>query len=206
MTPKRPAPISILVVDPHPIFRWGMRAALDADRLMRVVGEAGSGVDAIARAMALRPAVVVTELDLSDGTALPAIRVLEAVVPGVRVLAVAARTDPLSVLAALEAGADGIVTKRSDADEIVRAVLAVWAGERVLDRDAIVAFVGRVLDRRTLPSVPPSDRQRIVQARLTAGATSEEIAAALGPVFEQLEDKLGAIDGPAGAQPVETIL
>ena len=190
MTPEHPGPVPILLADPHPIFRWGLRVALEVDPRMRVIGEVGTGVDAIARAMVLRPAVVVTELDLRDGTALPTIRVLRAVVPKVRVLVVADRTDPLSALAALEAGADGIVTKQSGADVILRTVLALGAGERVLDRDAIVAFVDDFLDHRALPSAPAVDRCRIVQAHLAAGATSEEIAAALGMETEAEENRL----------------
>ncbi len=180
MTTTRLGSFSVLLVDPHPIFRCALRAVLEADPRLTVVGEVSSGMAAIACTMKLRPAVVATELDLDDGTALPAIRVIRAVMPETRVLVISARTDPLSVLAALEAGADGAVTKRYDADGIVRAVHAVQIGERVLDRDAIANFVARVLDRPLLPPTPPIDRQRIVQAQLKAGATSEEIATALG--------------------------
>jgi DNA-binding NarL/FixJ family response regulator len=205
LTPH-PARVSVLLVDAHPVFRVGLRAALEADGQIRVVGEADNGRMAVRLTDERAPDVVVTELDLADGSALPAIRALKTGALLRRVLVVAARADAGTIINALEAGADGYVPKSCPPDEMRAAVLMVHAGERVLDRVAIAALVDRATGRCEVPPSAEtlSARERDVLGWLASGATSKEIAAELGLRPKTVEnhrarilDKLGAVNTAA---------
>src|SRR6187402_3195929 len=90
---SHPAQVSVLLVDAHPVFRVGLRAAFKADEQIRVIGEADDGRTAMRLADELAPDVVVTELDLADGSAMQVIRVLKASSARCRVLVLAASAD-----------------------------------------------------------------------------------------------------------------
>lgn len=209
MFPPQPAQVSVLLVDAHPIFRYGLRAAFHADERIHVVGEAADGRTAIRLADELAPDVVVTELDLDDGNAMPVIRTLKAGSAQRRVLVVAACTDAGSIVNALDMGADGYLPKSCPPNEVRSAIQLVHAGERVLDRVAITALVDRAAGRRELPPTTEalSARERDVLGWLASGATSKEIAAQLGLRPKTVEnhrarilDKLGAVNSAAAVR------
>jgi two-component system, NarL family, response regulator NreC len=206
---SHPAAVSVLLVDAHPVFRVGLRAALEANHQIRVVGEADDGRSAVRLSEDRTPEVVVMELDLADGSGLPAIRAIKTSAPRRSVLVVAARADAGAIVDALEAGADGYLPKSCPPDELRSAVLLVHAGERVLDRVAITALVDRAAARREVPPSAEalSARERDVLGRLASGATSKEIAAELGLRPKTVEnhrarilDKLGAVNSAAAVR------
>jgi two-component system response regulator NreC len=206
---SHPASVSVLLVDAHPVFRVGLRAAIAPDQRLQVVGEASDGRTAVRLAEERAPDVVVIELDLADGSSLSAIRAIKADAPRCRVLVVAARSDPGSIVGALEAGADGYLPKSCPPEDLRSAVLMIHAGDRVLDRVAISALVDRAAGRREIPSSAEelSLREREVLGRLASGATSKEIAAELGLRPKTVEnhrarilDKLGAVNSAAAVR------
>lgn len=209
MVTPQSATVSVLLIDTHPVFRVGLRAAFRADERIQVIGEADDGRTAIRMVGDIVPDVVVTELDLADGGALQVIRTLKAGAAGCRVLVLSARTDAGDIIDALEAGADGYLPKSCPPDEVRAAVLMVHAGERVLDRVAIAALVDRAAGRRELPPTTEelSARERDVLGWLASGATSKEIAAELGLRPKTVEnhrarilDKLGAVNTAAAVR------
>ncbi|MFC6088393.1 response regulator [Saccharothrix lopnurensis] len=120
-----------LVVDDHPLFRYGLSAALADAPGLEVVGEACGGVPAVAMAAALRPDVVVMDLNMPDLGGVEATRRIVARDPGVRVLVLTMFDDDGSVFAAMRAGALGYLLKAARPQQIVRAVLAVGEGEAI---------------------------------------------------------------------------
>ena len=124
-------PLRILIADDHPLFRKGMRTLLDTMSETEVVGEATTGREAVERALALRPDVVLMDLQMPEGGGLAATRELVALHPEVRILVVTLFEDDESVFAALRAGARGYVLKDADEMEMMRAIQAVGQGEAI---------------------------------------------------------------------------
>ncbi|GAA1304729.1 response regulator transcription factor [Saccharothrix xinjiangensis] len=120
-----------LVVDDHPLFRYGLSAALADAPDLEVVGEAPGGVAAVSMAAALSPDVVVMDLNMPDLGGVEATRRIVAHAPGVRVLVLTMFDDDESVFAAMRAGALGYLLKAARPQQIVRAVRAVGEGEAI---------------------------------------------------------------------------
>lgn len=123
--------LRVLVVDDHPLFRYGLAAALTAAPDTEVVGEASGGTAAVSMAAALQPDVVVMDLNMPDLGGVEATRRIVARDPGVRVLVLTMFDDDESVFAAMRAGALGYLLKASRPPQIVRAVRSVGEGEAI---------------------------------------------------------------------------
>lgn len=146
---------------------------------MEIVGVAGTVADA--RVMSReRLDVVLMDFRLPDGTGAEATRAVKARWPGARVVMVTAITDDETVLEAIQAGADGYVTKDRAAEDVVKAVRAAHAGETLLPRSVIVEIARRVAtarergdERAPVESLTP--RELEVLRALTAGRSTPEI-------------------------------
>jgi DNA-binding NarL/FixJ family response regulator len=123
--------LRVLVADDHPVFRQGLRSAIDAGDGFEVVGEAETGAEAIERALELQPDVVVMDLQMPERNGVEATRAIVSQSPHVGVLVLTMYEDDDSVFAAMRAGARGYLLKGSDHDEIVRAIRAVSSGEAI---------------------------------------------------------------------------
>jgi DNA-binding NarL/FixJ family response regulator len=126
-----PEPLRVLIADDHPVFRQGLRTAIDAGEGFEVVGEAETGSEAVERALELQPDVVVMDLQMPERNGIEATRAIVAESPHVGVLVLTMFEDDDSVFAAMRAGARGYLLKGSDHDEIVRAIAAVSSGEAI---------------------------------------------------------------------------
>src|SRR6266700_1332105 len=123
-----PAPIRILVTDDHPVVREGLAAMLATQPDFSVIGMAGSGADAIAQSLALRPDVLLLDLEMPQGDGVEVTRRLNAELPSARVIIFTAFDRDEQILDALKAGARGYLLKGAPRDELFRAIRAVHAG------------------------------------------------------------------------------
>jgi DNA-binding NarL/FixJ family response regulator len=174
-------PIRVLLVDDHPVVRVGLRLALEQDARVRVVGEATTGREALRVAEETTPDVAIVDLNLPDIGGLQVTQTIKQRVPDARVLVVSASADPEHIVGLLEAGADGYLPKRCQAEEFGEGVLRVHAGERVVHQSLLGALIAAATGQDAAP--PPeslSPREREVLGFLADGATSKEIAAVLG--------------------------
>jgi NarL family two-component system response regulator LiaR len=150
-----PEAIRVLVVDDHAVVREGLRAFLDLQDGIDVVGEASDGHEAIAAAEDLRPDVVLMDLVMPRLDGLAAMRALRERVPGARVIVLTSFLDDEKVLPALRAGAAGYLLKNAAPQELARAIRAASAGEVLLDPVVAARLVdtlaggGEPLDRLT---------------------------------------------------------
>src|SRR5215470_13339696 len=125
--------IRVLVVDDHPIVRQGLVGVLSDEADLEVVGETGSGREAIALAARLRPDVVLLDLEMPELDGVAAIPQLRAVYPAVEVLVFTAYDTDERVLGAVRAGARGYLLKGASAEEITRGIRTDVAGGSYLE-------------------------------------------------------------------------
>ncbi|GGR37956.1 DNA-binding response regulator [Streptomyces netropsis] len=170
----------VLIVDDHPLFRAGLKAALEIAHGAVVVAEAetvGEVPDAVAQH---RPDVVVMDLSLPDASGIEATRQLAELHPGLPVLMLTMSDDDGSLLAALQAGARGYLVKGAGADEVQHAVRTVAAGGAVFGSD-IAAHLTELLSgsrRRDAEMLFPSltSRESEVLELIARGLDNRHIA------------------------------
>src|SRR5687768_2758702 len=109
--------IRTIVIDDHPLYRLGLRVALQAERDIEIVGEAGDGDEALAIAAHLVPDLAIVDLHLSQGDGVSLTRGLRARNPECTVLVVSGDTEPYLIAQVLQAGASGYVSKTEGSAE-----------------------------------------------------------------------------------------
>lgn len=170
------SPVTLLIVDDHPIVRDGLRGMFDGDPEFEVLGEAGDGARAVSLAEALNPDVILMDLRMPGTDGVTAIRRLaERGVPA-RVLVLTTYDTDSDVLPAIEAGATGYLLKDAHADELTRAVRAAARGEAVLAPSVATKLMGQM---RTPAREPLSRRELDVLGLISRGNTNRETAALL---------------------------
>jgi DNA-binding NarL/FixJ family response regulator len=170
--------LRVLVVDDHPLFRFGVCTLLAAEPGIEVVGEAASGANAVSAATALRPDVVVMDLHLPDLSGIQATRHIVADCPDAGVLMLTMADESESVFAAMRAGARGYLLKDAEPDEIIRAVQAVGRGEAIFGPDIANRVLGFFNQPPASTPVFPelTVREREVLSLIAAGHSNTVIA------------------------------
>jgi len=176
--------IRVLIADDHAILRAGLRALLDVERDMHVVGEASDGPDAMSAAAILRPDVVLLDVEMPRLCGLDAIGGILARCPQTRVLVLTMHAETVYARHALQLGASGYVLKDRIPDELMAAIRQVHAGRAYVDPQVVEALVSEESalggGRGGAPSAPGlSEREQEVLALVALGHTSKEIAARL---------------------------
>ena len=179
------AALRVLVVDDHAVVRSGLRALLGDEDGLEVVGEASDAEGAVARALTLRPDVVLMDVRMGEGddaSGIEACREIRAELPNARVIMFTSFGERESVLASIVAGATGFLTKNVSHAKLVEAIRAAGRGDAILDP----SITRDVLQRLTqLSEAPPheddllSQREKEVLALMAKGYTNPEIAAEL---------------------------
>jgi DNA-binding NarL/FixJ family response regulator len=124
--------IRVLLVDNQELFRYGVKAAVQSDPAIQIIGEAVTADDAIAMAVTLAPDLVVMDVTLPDGDGTAAIRTIKDRCPGTHILVLASGVDSGRFRRAAEAGATGYVLKDIDSATLVEAIHTAYAGRRTL--------------------------------------------------------------------------
>jgi len=177
--------LRVLIADDHPIFRNGMRALLATVPDIEVVGEATSGDEAIAGAVALQPDVVLMDLQMPGVGGVEATRHILYASPHIRVLVVTMFEDDHSVFTAMRAGARGYIVKGATPDEMLRAIRAVGSGEAIFSAAIAQRLIEFFAAPRPIDPVPLlmfpelSAREREILDLVAQGANNAEIAARL---------------------------
>ena len=121
--------IRILLVDDHAMFRAGIKALLESEKRMVVVGEASSGDEAVDQVRALKPDVVVMDLSMPESNGLEATRRIAALGLDTRVLVLTVHAEEEYLVPVVEAGASGYLTKTSADTDLIEAIKVVARGE-----------------------------------------------------------------------------
>ncbi len=172
--------IRILLVEDHRILREGLRAILTAQSDLAVVGEAVDGNEAIRRARELQPDVVLLDLSMPRMNGLEALKGIKRVADRVRVIILSAHKDGEYVQGALQAGADGYVTKDSSGDELVTGIRIVVTGAcylcRAINDRVNPTGIGERSHNSTLVGDLLTPREREVLKLVAEGYRSRQIA------------------------------
>jgi DNA-binding NarL/FixJ family response regulator len=173
----------ILLVDDHKIIRDGLRAILEKQEGMVVVGEASNGHEALSLLPKIRTNLAIMDVTMPGLNGIEATRRITSEAPDVKVIGLSMNSDRRYVVAMLSAGAAGYLLKNDAADELIRAIQAVGAGQTYLS-PAIAGVVVDTMLNQTAAAEPPrasvlSSRERQVLQLLAEGRTSKEIAAQL---------------------------
>ena len=170
--PGRGHQTTVLLVDDHPVVREGLRGMIDAEHDLTVVGEAGSGAEAIALAESLRPDVILMDLRMPDVDGVMATERILAALPRTRIVVVTTYESDTDILRAVEAGAAGYLLKDASRAELADAVRDAARGKTVLAptvADRLVHFV-----RQPTPATL-SAREVEVLRQVAKGSTNAEI-------------------------------
>ena len=174
----RPRPIRVALVDDHHLVREGLRLALSGADDFEIVGEAATRDGATELVAATLPDVLLLDLTLPEGDALPLLASLPALHPGLRIIILTMHSDAETVRQALAAGASGYLVKGAHLEELYEAIRAVARGQRYLHSSVTGAVVDDAI--RWLRSGPLSAREREVLRLLASGHSPVEIGGQLG--------------------------
>jgi two-component system response regulator NreC len=168
----------ILLVDDHAMFRAGIRALLEAEGRMVVVGEASSGDEAVDRVRELKPDVVVMDLSMPGSNGLEATRRIAALELDTKVLVLTVHAEEEYLVPVVEAGASGYLTKTSADTDLIEAIRVVARGEVYLPPKATTLLLQRYKASEADESAGLHDlstREQEVLALTAEGYSSREI-------------------------------
>ncbi|MFI0975563.1 response regulator [Streptomyces sp. NPDC021093] len=163
--------VEVLLADDHPVVREGLSAILESADGIRVVGQAGSGEEAVLLAARLVPDVVLLDLRMGgmDGVAATGLILRES--PRTKVVIVTTYEDDADILRAVEAGAAGYLLKGTSRADLVRAVLAAARGETVLTP----SLAPKLFRARAVEAPLLSEREREVLRLVGEGLTNADV-------------------------------
>ncbi|MFJ9807968.1 response regulator [Streptomyces sp. NPDC101158] len=187
-------PVRILLCDDHAVVRAGLLALLGSAPDIEVVGEAGSGEEAVAMASHLRPDVVLMDLQL--GTGIDGVEATRRIAPtGVHVLVLTTYDTDADITRAIGAGATGYLLKAERPEELFAAIHSAAQGRTTLS----APVASRVMDRMRGAAAPSlTDRERDILGQLAHGLGNREIARALFISEATVKTHLGRIYAKLG--------
>src|SRR5277367_5430698 len=174
--------IKIYLIDDHPIVREGFARAIADEADMEVVGQAGTAAEALKETIALKPDVVLVDLNIPDRDGIELLGALRAQLPAAKLLVLSGYDDEFRVAEALRAGAQGYLVKTSRLDEVVDGIRRISSGGAPLSpriAGAVVRAMRKPAGEGTggLDALTPRERQ--VLRLLAAGVSTRETAARL---------------------------
>ena len=172
--------LRVMIVDDHQMVREGIRMVLETENDLEVVGEAGEGNEAVAKAKQLKPDLILMDIMMPGMNGVDACQEVKSLLPECRVVMLTASGDEESVTASLVAGAQGFVLKAAGRDDLLRTIRAVGRGESVLDpaitRIVTEGFSRLVSRQKQLDVEQLTPREKEVLLIVVQGATNKEVA------------------------------
>ncbi|HLF26819.1 MAG TPA: response regulator transcription factor [Anaerolineae bacterium] len=179
--------ITIFLADDHPVVRDGLRAILETQPDFAVIGESGTGVDTVAQVKALRPDMLLLDLEMPEMDGVEALRQLQRTPSDTRVLVFTAYDSDERILAAVQAGAQGYVLKGSPREQVFDAIRVVYDGGSLLQPAVASKLLKQVQSKSERGASDAAEqpgaltpREIEVLRQLAQGQANKQIAARLG--------------------------
>jgi DNA-binding NarL/FixJ family response regulator len=174
----------VLLVEDHPMFRDGLARMLETVEDIEVVGEAGTGEEAVQLAEQLKPTIILMDLNLPKMSGIEATKQIIQKQPNIGILVLTMYDDDSSVFAAMRAGARGYLLKEANRNEIIRAIQAVGDGEAIFSPSIArrMMYYFEAKSKQAQVDVFPqlTEREREVLDHIARGENNAEIARILG--------------------------
>ena len=168
--------IKILLVDDHAVVRMGFKMLIEAEADIKVIGEAESGEVAVKLFQELKPDIIVMDITMPGIGGLEAIDRIIAKDKSTKILVLSAHEDSVHPKRVLNAGAMGYLTKRSAAEELIKAIKSIHQGKRYLEPNIAQQMAITQLSGETNPVEILSDREFEVFMALAKGKSTNDIA------------------------------
>ena len=177
------AAIRVMVVDDHEVVRTGLKAILEPEEDLQVVGEAGSANEAMEKTTSLHPQVVLMDVRMQETSGIQACRLIKSAHPEMYVLMLTSFAEEEAVMSAIMAGASGYLLKNVGRADLIRSIRAVAQGQNLLDPSVTRKVMDRLAqlstkeDRRAMEEI--SEREKEVLVLVARGLTNREIGESL---------------------------
>jgi DNA-binding NarL/FixJ family response regulator len=191
----------VMIVDDHPVTRDGLRSALSVASDIDVVGEAGSGEEAVSTAKIAAPDLVFMDVQMPGMDGLSAAKEIRAERPETKVILFTVEESTSAVAEVMQAGISGYLLKDVSPDDLVRAARQAMEGKTVIHPQLARNFVEESRLRPARSETPLSNRESEILQHVAHGHTTKEVAKLLGisphtvkTHLERIFEKLGAND------------
>jgi DNA-binding NarL/FixJ family response regulator len=195
--PEAENAVRVMLVDDHEVVRQGLKALIESEASLTVVGEAGTVADAVERAAVLRPDIIVMDVRLADGSGIEATREIRAKRPETRVIMLTSFSDDEALFASIMAGASGYVLKQIKGNDLVRSIKTVADGASLLDPTVTEAVLDRLrkgkqlfTDEKLARLSPQEDR---ILTLVADGKTNREIGESMKLAEKTIKNYVSAI-------------
>ncbi len=159
--------VTILIIDDHPMLREGLKAVINRDRSLEVVGEAGRANDGFDLARELRPDIALVDISLPDRNGIELIREMSVSLPDTRVIVISMHSGVEYIVNSFQAGAVGYIAKESAAAALLKGINVVLKGEYFLDSSVSRQVVKRLMEM-------PAMEKRITDASYNSLTNREQ--------------------------------
>lgn len=172
--------IRLMIVDDHEVVRLGMRAAFELEPDLQVIGEASNGAEALAKINVLDPQVILMDVRMPKLNGIEACREIKSARPETHILMITSFTDSDAVFASIMAGASGYLLKNVSRAELLKAIRAVAAGQKLLDptmsQQTVKKMTTLAAGEMQNPGGDLTEREREVLTLIARGHTNKQIA------------------------------
>ena len=163
----------IMIVDDHEMVRLGMRAALEAEPDLTVIGEASNGAEALGKMRVLDPQLILMDVRMEKMNGIEACREIKSRYPDVHILMITSYTDDDAVISSILAGASGYLLKHVSRADLLRSIRLVASGHSLIDTNTAKQAMERLTQ---VPGSELTEREREVLTLVARGYTNKQIA------------------------------
>lgn len=168
------APIRIMLADDHMLMRMGLSTLIDCEDDMKIVGEAKNGRQAVELAHALKPDIIIMDLMMPELSGAEATKLIHDAYPEIKIMVLTSFGTSKEMSDAITNGADGALMKDTAADELIKTIRAIVAGERIIPE--------RLMRQAAEDNITPklSDRHLEILSSIAQGQSNSDIAKQYG--------------------------